>query len=176
LIQLRAKALPSGRLLDLADRLVETARPFGARVIVNDRADVALALGAAGVHLGQDDGPLWLARRVLGPGIVGLSTHSAEQIDAAVAADPRPDYIAVGPVHATPTKPGRPAAGLGPVWHAAARASLPWFAIGGLDRSSLPVALEAGARRAVVVRAITEADDPPAAAAELRAMLDAAPA
>ena len=112
---------------------------------------------------------------ILGNRVIGRSTHSREQIDRELASDVLPSYIAVGPVHATPTKPGRPGVGLELVRYAAARAAIPWFAIGGLDATSLPAAVAAGARRAVVVRAITEAPDPPAAAAALRAILDSMP-
>ncbi|HYZ46334.1 MAG TPA: thiamine phosphate synthase, partial [Actinomycetota bacterium] len=111
LIQLREKHLDPGAILKLGAPIAAACRDAGVPLVINDRADLALALEAEGVHLGQDDGPVWLARRVLGEGIVGLSTHSEEQVEAAVASS-EPDYIAVGPVHATPTKPGRPAAGL----------------------------------------------------------------
>jgi thiamine-phosphate pyrophosphorylase len=134
---------------------------------------VALALEADGVHLGQSDVPVWVARRILGNAIVGRSTHAPAEIDAAPAESP--DYIAVGPVHSTPTKPGRSAVGLELVRYAAAHARPPWFAIGGIDRVALPAVLEAGARRVAVVRAITEAASPPEAAAGLRAILDAFP-
>jgi thiamine-phosphate pyrophosphorylase len=176
LIQLREKRLDPEAILKVGAPIAAACRDAGVPLVINDRADLALALEADGVHLGQDDGPVWLARRVLGEGIVGLSTHSEEQVEAAVASAEPVDYIAVGPVHATPTKPGRPAAGLAPVRHAAARAAvLPWFAIGGIDRRNIDEVLEVGARRVVVVRAITEAPDPPRAAAELRAALQSVP-
>jgi thiamine-phosphate pyrophosphorylase len=175
LVQLREKDMDVSNVLRVGAPVADACKEASVPLVINDRADIALALGADGVHLGQDDGPLWLARRVLGAGLVGLSTHSEDQVAAAVAATEGPDYIAVGPVHATPTKPGRAPAGLAPVRYAAARADLPWFAIGGIDRSNLPEVLEAGARRIVVVRAITEAPDPAAAAAQLREMLDAVP-
>ena len=175
LVQLREKEREASEVLSVGEPVAAACRAAGVPLVINDRADLALALEADGVHLGQDDGPVWLARRVLGEGIVGLSTHSEAQIDAASSGEERIDYLAVGPVHATPTKPGRPAAGLGPVEHAAARVTLPWFAIGGIDTSNLERVLEAGARRIVVVRAITDAPDPPAAAASLRAALDAVP-
>lgn len=150
----------------VARELCSRARvPF----ILNDRPDLVEAAGADGVHVGQDDVPVPEARAIVGErGIVGLSTHSEAQADAARGVD----YFAVGPVHATPTKEDRPAIGLGPVRHAAATARLPWFAIGGIDAETLPAVLDAGARRVVVVRAIAEARDPGAAAATLRAMLE----
>jgi thiamine-phosphate pyrophosphorylase len=138
---------------------------------INDRPDLVEPIGADGVHVGQDDGTPAQARAAVGPDrIVGRSTHAPAQADAADA-DPDVDYLAVGPVHATPTKPGRPAAGLEYVKYAASTVSKPWFAIGGLDTKTLPAALQAGATRAVVVRAITEATDPEAAARELHELL-----
>jgi thiamine-phosphate pyrophosphorylase len=123
------------------------------------------------VHVGQDDVPVAEARAAVGAErIVGLSTHSEAQADCAAGVD----YFAVGPVHATPTKEGRPAIGLEPVRHAAATARVPWFAIGGIDEDTLPAVLDAGARRVVVVRAIAEAADPGAATARLRKLLEAA--
>jgi thiamine-phosphate pyrophosphorylase len=176
LIQLREKDADAAELLRVGEPVVAACRAAGIPFVVNDRPDVALALGADGVHLGQDDVPPWVARRVMPRGLVGRSTHSAEQIDAEVRAREPPDYIAVGPVHRTPTKPGRPAVGLELVRHAAATVtSVPWFAIGGIDHGTLPNVVEAGARRVVVVRAITEARDPAAAARSLRAVLDAPP-
>ena len=130
--------------------------------------DAILAAAADGVQVGQHDGSVAEARAVVGADrIVGRSTHSQEQIAAAGAAD----YIAVGPVHATPTKPGRPAVGLELVRHAAAHAPDPWFAIGGIDPGTVSAVVGAGARRIVVVRALTEADDPEAVARALRAAL-----
>jgi thiamine-phosphate pyrophosphorylase len=130
---------------------------------------VALALGADGVHLGQNDLPPAVARRILGPdAIIGLSCHSAEQQDAA---PPEADYVTAGPVYETPTKPGRPGTGLDVVRHAAARVSRPWFAIGGIDATTLPAVVDAGARRIVVVRAVTEARRPAEAVRTLLAML-----
>ena len=135
---------------------------------MNDRADVALAAGADVLHLGQDDLPVPVARRILGPGpLIGRSSHSPDQSGAA-AAEPGVDYFCAGPLWTTPTKPGRPAPGP-PLLRFAASQPIdrPWFAIGGIDRDSLDEVLDAGARRVVVVRAIADADDPGAAAAEL---------
>jgi thiamine-phosphate pyrophosphorylase len=128
---------------------------------------VALASGADVLHLGQDDLPVPVARRILGPGpVIGRSSHSPAQADAA-AAEPGVDYFCAGPVWTTPTKPGRPSAGTGLLAHVArARPERPWFAIGGISLGTLGEVLDAGATRVVVVRAITEAGDPAAAARE----------
>ncbi|MDI3312865.1 MAG: thiamine phosphate synthase [Mycobacterium sp.] len=154
--------------------LAEAARRYGALVAVNDRADIARAAGADVLHLGQRDLPLRVAREVVGPGtLIGRSTHDPTEAARAVAEDV--DYFTVGPCWPTPTKPGRPATGLELVRSAAALAGhKPWFAIGGIDSRRLPQVLEAGARRVVVVRAITAAEDPRAAAETLSAALAAA--
>jgi thiamine-phosphate pyrophosphorylase len=171
IVQLRDKAADDEELLAAAPVFRACCDETGALFLVNDRPDLAVAMGADGVHVGQDDIAPAEARAVIGPErLIGRSTHSAAQIDAAT----RVDYIAVGPVHATPTKPGRPAVGLAPLRHAAAHAQVPWFAIGGLDAGNVGEAIAAGARRVVVVRAITEAADPHAAARALRSALDAA--
>jgi thiamine-phosphate pyrophosphorylase len=140
---------------------------------VNDRADIARAAGADVLHLGQDDLPLDVARDVIGPGrLIGRSTHDLTQVNDAL--DEAVDYFCVGPCWPTPTKPGRSAPGLDLV-RAAAETSTqkPWFAIGGIDAERLPEVLEAGARRVVVVRAITAADDPETAARALKSVLTA---
>lgn len=173
-VQLRDKHLEARPLLALAERFRAACDRHGALFVVNDRPDLALAAGADGVHLGQDDLDPAIARRVLGPGaIIGRSTHAPDQLRR--AHDEGVDYCAVGPVHATPTKPGRPAAGMDVVRVAAREATLPWFAIGGIDAGNLADVVAAGARRIVVVRAITEAADPAGAARALRAALEAAP-
>ena len=168
LIQLRDKTLDD-------DGLVEASRAFvghDALFILNDRPDLVEACGADGVHVGQDDESPAAARAAVGPDrIVGRSTHAPDQA-AAADADADVDYLAVGPVHATPTKPGRPAAGLDYVAHAASTVAKPWFAIGGLDAGNVGEVLERGATRIVVVRAITEAEDPEAAARALRDALE----
>jgi thiamine-phosphate pyrophosphorylase len=174
-IQLREKALEGADLLRVGEPVAAACRDAGIPFIINDRPDVALALDADGVHLGQNDVPVEVARRILGARLVGRSTHASSEIDAESEARHRPDYIAVGPVHATPTKPGRPAVGLDLVRYAAARAALPWFAIGGIKASNLAAVIEAGARRIVVVRELAQAADPVRAAAGLRALLDQAP-
>jgi len=173
IIQLRHK--PGGVPLEAREELAalevlaEACERHGALLAVNDRADVALAAGADVLHLGQDDLPVALARRVVGDEmVVGLSSHSVEQATAAAAAD-GVDYFCTGPCWPTPTKPGRPAPGLGLVRAVAeANPARPWFAIGGIDHQRLPAVLDAGARRIVVVRAITEAEDPTAAARTLK--------
>ncbi len=149
-------------------------RRYGALLAVNDRADIALAAGADVLHLGQDDLPVRYARKILGDRIVvGCSTHDPGQA-AAAAAEPGADYFAVGPCWPTPTKRGRPAAGLDLVRAAASRTSdRPWFAIGGVDLARLPEVIEAGARRVAVVRAITAAADPCEAARQLKSALSA---
>ncbi len=154
--------------------LADAARRHGALVGVNDRADVARAAGAAVLHLGQRDLPPAVARDIVGPHVViGRSTHDRDQVAAAVTEDA--DYFCVGPCWPTPTKPGRRAPGLPLVAVAAELAGAkPWFAIGGIDERRLPEVLAAGARRVVVVRAITAADDPGAAARRLSAALAAA--
>lgn len=178
LIQLREKAPRC------AEELVALAKPFrraadthGALFFLNDYPELVEGCGADGVHVGQDDMPVAEARALAGPGaLVGLSTHSAEQFDAALAAEggARPDQLSAGPVWETPTKEGRPAAGLGLIEHAAAGGGVaPWFAIGGIDLSNVDEVVAAGARRIVVVRAIRDATDPEAAARELRARLQA---
>jgi thiamine-phosphate pyrophosphorylase len=174
LIQLREKDMEAGDLLRVGRPVADASRDAGVSFVVNDRPDVALALDA-GVHLGQNDVPVAVARRILGGAIIGVSTHSRDEIDDALAATEPIDYIAVGPVYETPTKPGRPAVGLELVQYAAHHAMLPWFAIGGIDSTNLACVIDAGARRIVVVRAITEAPEPAAAAAGLRAQLDRVP-
>jgi thiamine-phosphate pyrophosphorylase len=158
-IQLREKEAEAGDLLRWGETFREAAERHGALFIVNDRPDVAYALHADGVHLGQNDLPPRVARELLGDdAIIGLSTHSPAQWDAAT---PDPDYLCIGPVWATPTKPGRPAAGLDAVRHAAASGETrPWFAIGGITERNLSEVLDAGATRIVVVRAVTESMDP----------------
>jgi thiamine-phosphate pyrophosphorylase len=171
-VQLRQKGLEAGQELRYLEVFRRVCAAHGALLAVNDRADVAYACGADVLHLGQDDLPAGIARMILGPGpLIGLSSHAPTET-AAAAAEPAADYFCTGPVWPTPTKPGRPAPGLDLVRYAAAlRTARPWFAIGGIDESNLDQVLEAGATRIVVVRAITDADDPGAAAARLAARL-----
>jgi thiamine-phosphate pyrophosphorylase len=183
IIQLRDKgsageqrfgALEARDELAACEILADAARRHGALFAVNDRADIARAAGADVLHLGQGDLPPDVARDIVGPAtLIGLSTHDSDQVGTAARA--AVDYFCVGPCWPTPTKPGREAPGLGLVRAAAAIGSdKPWFAIGGIDAQRLPEVLEAGARRVVVVRAITAADDPRTAAEQLRSVLRAA--
>jgi len=175
IVQLREKGLEARDELALLEVFADACRRHGALLAVNDRADVALAAGADVLHLGQDDLPLAVARRILGDRpLIGRSSHSPDQADAA-ASEPGSAYFCAGPVWATPTKPGRPGTGLGLIEHVAAGApDRPWFAIGGITLGNLDDVLAAGATRVVVVRAITDADDPAAAAGEFAARLAAA--
>jgi thiamine-phosphate pyrophosphorylase len=160
--------------LEALEVLADAAHRHGALLAVNDRADIARAAGADMLHLGQDDLPLNTAREIVAKHtLIGRSTHDAEQARIAAAEDV--DYFCVGPCWATPTKPGRPAPGLDLVRTVASmHTDKPWFAIGGIDAARLPEVLNAGARRVVVVRAITAADDPFAAARRLSEVLAAA--
>ncbi|WP_240139144.1 thiamine phosphate synthase [Streptomyces sp. MUM 178J] len=167
-VQLRDKGMEAAEELDHLQVFADACRRHGKLLAVNDRADVAHAIGADVLHLGQGDLPVPAARAILGDEVlIGRSTHAGSEVDAA-AAQPGVDYYCTGPCWPTPTKPGRHAPGLDLVRHAASRGGdRPWFAIGGIDAGNLDQVLDAGARRIVVVRAITEADDPGAAAAEL---------
>jgi thiamine-phosphate pyrophosphorylase len=173
IVQLRIKDRADGEILDAARRFARACAQHGALFILNDRPDLVSAADADGVHVGQDDLPAAVARQVVGPErLVGLSTHSPAQVDAAGVAV---DYIGVGPIHATPTKPGRPAVGLELVRYAAAHARIPCFAIGGIDRGNITSVIAAGAERIAVVRALTEAEDPELAARQLRAAVTRTP-
>lgn len=168
IIQLRDKSIEAAEELELLAQLRSVAEDMGKLWAVNDRADVGILAGAPVFHIGQKDLPLPAARSLLGPSVgIGLSSHTPEQA-AAAAADANTNYFCVGPVWATPTKPGRAGVGLGLVEYAASLGtSKPWFAIGGVDLGNVDQVVEAGASRIVVVRAITEAADPAAAAKEL---------
>jgi len=169
--QLRCKAAPDEAILAAAAVARELCAAAGALFFVNDRPDLAAAADADGVHVGQDDMPVARAREVAGADrLVGLSTHAPAEIDAADA-----DLIGVGPVHATPTKEGRPAVGLELVRYAAAHARMPWFAIGGIDLGNVEAVIAAGAARISVVRAIADAPDPRASAYRLRQMIETVP-
>ena len=177
IVQLRDKRLDDEQLLTAAHGARELCKRYGALFIVNDRPLIAHECGADGVHVGQDDMPVAQVRELVGPDLlIGLSTHATAEIDAVSAADTGPadtcpDYIGVGPVHATPTKLGRPAVGVELVRYAAAHASVPWFAIGGLNAHNVREVLAAGARRMCVLRAIANAANPERAAHELRKAL-----
>jgi thiamine-phosphate pyrophosphorylase len=168
IVQLRIKDAPDAEIIAAGRRFASVCAEHGALFILNDRPDLVDATGADGVHVGQDDASVERARAAVGPDrIVGLSTHSPAQIDATAGAD----YIGVGPVHETPTKPGRKAVGLELVRYAAEHARVPFFAIGGVAEASVGAVHGAGAERVAVVRALTEAQDPERAARALRAAL-----
>jgi thiamine-phosphate pyrophosphorylase len=170
LLQLRDQEASDDELLAAAERFRDACDAHDALFVVNDRPEIALHAGADGVHVGQDDLPVDAVRRLVGPGVfIGLSTHSPEQFDAGLASDA--DYLSVGPVWETPTKAGRPGTGLDYVRYAAAHATKPWFAIGGINERNIGEVVAAGARRAVVVRAIRDAEDPRAAASALKSRL-----
>jgi len=180
LVQYRAKegsVDPDGQPITDVVRL-EQARALrqlcsrqGALFLVNDRIDLALAVDADGVHLGQGDLPPAIARQLLGPErLIGRSTHAISQLRQAVADGC--DYVGVGPVNATPTKPGREPVGLDYVRQAAAESPIPFFAIGGIDAASLPAVQAAGAQRVAVVRAISAAPDPAEASRQLLSLLE----
>jgi thiamine-phosphate pyrophosphorylase len=172
--QLRCKDAGDAEILAAAEVAREWCEVAGALFILNDRPDLVAAAGADGVHVGQDDTPVSAARAVAGPdALVGLSTHSPEQVDAAAGSGA--DYIGVGPVHVTPTKPGRPAVGTELVTYAARNATMPWFAIGGVDESTINPVMAAGANRVAVVRAIAEAVDPEAVTRRMAHALEVGP-
>jgi thiamine-phosphate pyrophosphorylase len=174
IVQLREKELGRAEIERAADTFRRVCDTYSALFIVNDDPDLARACEADGVHVGQDDGSAAEAREQLGPdAIVGLSTHSEEQIEA--SADAPVDHISVGPIWETPTKAGRPGVGLELISHAAEHAPHPFFAIGGIDAGNAERVVSAGARRLCVVRAIRDAADPAAAAAELRRAVGVAP-
>jgi thiamine-phosphate pyrophosphorylase len=175
MVQLRDKEAGDEEILRAAGTFRDICREHGALFWLNERPDLAVAAGADGVHVGQEDPPVAEVREALGPDLlIGLSTHSPQQFDAGLASEA--DELSVGPVFETPTKAGRPAAGLDYVRYAAARgAGRPWFAIGGIGLDNVDQVVEAGAQRVVVVRAIRDAADPRAAASGLRAALERGP-
>lgn len=172
IVQLREKGLEAKEEIALAEMCQDACRRHGKLFSVNDRADIAYAVKPDILHLGQDDLPVGIAREILGDEVlIGRSTHSETEVDMA-ATQPGVDYFCVGPTWPTPTKPGRPAPGLPLLRHARDLGTeRPWFAIGGIDLCTIDTVVAHGARRAVVVRAITEADDPAAAVRALRAAL-----
>jgi thiamine-phosphate pyrophosphorylase len=172
MLQLRDRTLPDTELLEVARRWRVLCDTYGALLWVNDRADLALAAQADGVHVGQDDEPVEGVRRQVGPDVlIGLSTHAPDELEAGIESGA--DQLSVGPVWETPTKPGRPATGLDYVRHAAGRRPpVPWFAIGGIDETRVGAVAEAGAERIVVARAVRDAGDPATAATRLRVALE----
>ncbi len=171
LVQYRDKTADDDVRLKNAQTLAQICRQYGALFIVNDRVDLAIAADADGVHLGQQDIPIALARQLLGSQcLIGRSTHCPDDLHRAIAEGA--DYIGVGPVYETPTKEGRPAAGLDYVRYAAAHATIPWFAIGGIDASNLQAVQTAGAHSVAVVRAIMHVAQPTIVTQQLLAQLD----
>jgi thiamine-phosphate pyrophosphorylase len=159
IVQYRHKDADDLVKLAEAYKLCQLCHDYGALFIVNDRLDLALAVNADGVHLGQKDLPAGLARQMLGSQkIIGKSTTNPEEMEKAIAENV--DYIGVGPVYETPTKPGKAAAGLEYVRYAASHATVPWFAIGGIDPNNIVEVLKAGATRVAVVRSIMESEQP----------------
>jgi thiamine-phosphate pyrophosphorylase len=172
IVQLRAKHRPDPEIITAGRRYARLCHEHDALLIVNDRPDLVDAIDADGVHIGQDDATVDAARGLVGRDrLIGLSTHTPEQIDRSNLADV--DYIGVGPVHATPTKPGRPAVGLTLVRYAADQAEHPFFAIGGVQLANASDVARAGGTRIAVVRALTEVQEPEAMARALRRALDA---
>jgi thiamine-phosphate pyrophosphorylase len=172
-VQLREKQLEARQLLARAALVGDVCRAHGVPFVLNDRPDLALEAGADGVHVGQDDAPVALARRILGAdALVGLSTHGPDDLTAAASEDVT--YISAGPVEPTPTKPGRPGTGLGYAALATARSAVPVFVTGGVTPERIPELVEAGVRHFVVVRFLTDAPEPMAAARALRDAIDTA--
>ena len=172
IVQLRDKELDDRGIVERATAARDAAHAAGALFVLNDRPDLAVACGADGVHVGQDDVAAAEARRIVGPDVlVGLSTHAPGEL--AASAEEPVDYVSAGPVEPTPTKPGRPGTGLGYIRLAAERSPHPFFVTGGVSPATVPVIAAAGATRFVVVRALTEASDPAAVAKELRRLIDA---
>ncbi len=170
-VQLREKHLEPKPLLQRAREVASVCADLGVPFILNDRPDLALEAEADGVHVGQDDAPVGLARRLLGPqAIIGLSTHGPDDLTAAAGKDV--SYLSAGPVEETPTKPGRPGTGLAYVTLAAAQATVPVFVTGGVTPERIPALAKAGARHFVVVRYLTESSDPRGAARLLHDAID----
>jgi len=172
-VQLRDKQLEARQVIARGKVAARVCAESGVPFIVNDRPDLALEIGADGVHVGQDDAPASLARSILGAdAVIGLSTHDEAQLEASIA-EPV-DYVSAGPVEATPTKPGRPGTGTGYIGFAVARSRRPVFVTGGVTPPTVAPLAAAGARCFVVVRYLTESDDPRRAAAALRRAIDTA--
>ena len=173
IVQLRDKVLDARALIERARLARRVCGDHGVPFILNDRPDLALEVDADGVHVGQDDAPPALARRILGDGaVIGFSTHAPEELDA--AADEPVDYLSTGPVFATATHPGRTPTGVGYVRYASERSEHPFFVTGDVKPETMPELAAAGARRFVVVRYLTESADPFASARGLRAAIERA--
>ena len=173
IVQLREKLADARAVLAAAAICRDVCAHYGVPFILNDRADLALDVGADGVHVGQDDAPVELCRRILGPtAIIGVSTHGESDLVGALA--DQPSYVSAGPVTETPTKPGRPGTGLDYAAQATVRSPVPVFVTGGVTPSSVPALAAAGVEHFVVVRYITDSDDPERAARELRDAIDTA--
>ncbi|MHB8511187.1 MAG: thiamine phosphate synthase [Actinomycetota bacterium] len=174
IVQLREKTMEATEQIAIAKTFRAACDRHGALFIMNDRVDLALACDADGVHLGQDDIPLDLARSMMGPdAIIGRSTHSISDVHRAMEEDA--DYIACGPVYQTPTKPGRPATGLLLIEEAKVASHKPWFAIGGIDANTIEPVVRAGASRIAMVRAIGSSANPAAATRSLKHALPSRP-
>ena len=174
IVQYREKTADDEERLQVAQQMRSLCHRYGALFIVNDRVDIAAAAEADGVHLGQHDLPMAAARKILGPDkLVGRSTTNPAELKRAL--DEGADYIGVGPVHETPTKPGKAASGNDYVRYAAQHATMPWFTIGGLNADNLAPTLAAGATRVAVVRALMQAADPAAVARSLVQQTQQAP-
>lgn len=172
-VQLRDKSATDDELLDAGRELRRLCTAYDALFIVNDFPELAVRINADGVHVGQDDVSVGEARRLVGEErLVGLSTHCASDIAASIGVD----YLGVGPIYATPTKPERPAVGLGLVAEATRSAQVPWFAIGGIDAGTITAVIAAGASRVAVVRAIRDVRDPLGATRDLAEKLRQSPA
>lgn len=172
LVQYRDKDCEDRVRVEMATALCELCHRYNALFLVNDRPDIALAVGADGVHLGQQDMPIAAARKILGKDyIIGQSTTNPDELQRALESGA--DYVGVGPVYATPTKPGKAAAGLEYASYAAEQVTIPWFAIGGIDSDNLPAIIEAGAKRVAVVRSLMQAEHPQLVAQNMLSLLDA---
>jgi len=171
IVQLRDKHHDAVDLISAGREAAKVCADLGVPFLIDDRPDLALEVGADGVHVGQDDAPVSLCRRILGPdALIGLSTHASEEL--AVALDTPASYLSAGPVEATPTKPGRPGTGIAYAVEATAAAKVPVFVTGGVTPERIPPLAAAGVTHFVVVRYLTEARDPRAAASALRSAID----
>lgn len=170
ILQLREKNMPANKILELGKKVKLLCAEYGVTFIVNDRVDIAYVLEADGVHLGQDDMDVESARKILGNNaIIGISTHAPEQAQKAV--NDGADYIGMGPVFTTPTKPGRPSVGLEYAKWVSENIKIPAFAIGGIDLTNVQDVINAGAKKIAVVRAIINSDSPEKAAQEFLKVL-----